>query len=57
MDAILRFAVSLLADADANLTTDRHGLVDVLHLVSAHHSETCVAPVEGSTQTIGGMTF
>jgi hypothetical protein len=56
MDAILRIAASVHADADANLTTDRHGPVDVLHLeFPLITRETRVALVEGSTRTIGGM--
>ena len=56
MNSIPRITAGLHADADANLTTDRHGLVDVLHLeFPLITRETRVALVEGSTRTIGGM--
>ena len=58
MDAILRITAILQADADADLTTDKHRLVDNLHLeFPLIARETLLELIDNSARTIGVMTI
>ena len=57
MDAILRITAILQANADAGRATDKHGLVDDLHLeFPLIAREVLLALVESSIATIDGAS-